>query len=565
MYSELRNERTEWEAEWRDISDYLLPGRGIYQTYSKPRKRKLTSTNVINSVAEDALYVLTSGMHGGLTSPSRPWFDLEWENLDLVGFEPLQAWLQDCSKRLHTELQRSNFYSIINSFYTEYVGFGNGSVYVGGDTYSDDIAFRFELLTAGEYAFSVGADGKPSVFMRTIFKTPRQIYEEFPNAASDYVYGLVSTNAPTADKTYITIVEAVMKVNDLDIASPGSVGAPYLRVVYEMNETGLDRTQGDTAPLEVSGYHEFPYPVARWNTIGSDVYGIGPGSRALPDIKRLQEMEKALLMATHKTINPPLNIHSRLRGKVNTLPGGKTYSKDPGESIHELYQVRFDYTGVSNSIERVENRIQRNFFNDIFLTGSRDPNATPYKAAEVYARDQEKMLRLGPVIERLQSEFYEPLIERCFNIMLRKEKFQPLPPDLAKMAGNFKISLVSPLATAQRSVALQGINSFMAFLGQAAQFNQEILDNVDPDFAAREYANITGVDLGVLRPAEVVQQIRVQRAQQMAQERARQQQMEEAQLGSELKLEAAQAQKTQAEAGQLMIEGQQSAIESGLM
>jgi len=558
-------ERAEWEAEWRDISDYLLPGRGIFQLYANPRKRKLTSPNVINTVAEDALYVLTSGMHGGLTSPSRPWFNLEWTDKNISMFEPLKAWLQDCTKRLHTELQRSNFYAMINSFYIEYAGFGNGSTYVGGDTYTDDVAFRFALLTAGEYVFSLGADGKPAVFMRTIFKTPRQLVEEFPDTVSQYYFDLVARNDASVDKSCVTILEAVMKVGALDLKAPGDVGIPYIRVVYEMNMSESRDASVSDAPLDISGYHEFPYPVARWNTIGSDVYGIGPGSRALPDIKRLQEMEKSFLMATHKSINPPLSVSSRLRGGVNTLPGGRTYSNNPTEAVKELYQIRFDYNGVNAATERVEARIQRNFFNDIFLTGSRDPNATPYKATEVNVREQEKMLRMGPVIERLQSEFFVPMIDRCFNIMLRKEKFAPLPPDLAQMAGEYKISLVSPLATAQRAVALQGINSFMAFIGQAAQFNQEILDNVDPDYAAREYANITGVDLGVLRPQEAVQRIRQQRMEAMAREQAKQDQIQQAMLSSQLNAEQAETQKTQAEAGQLMIESQQSALEAGVM
>ena len=71
-YEAAKNERSDWEQEWRDVSDYLLPGRGVYQLYTRPRKRALTSKKVINTVAEDALYVLTSGMHGALTSPALP-------------------------------------------------------------------------------------------------------------------------------------------------------------------------------------------------------------------------------------------------------------------------------------------------------------------------------------------------------------------------------------------------------------------------------------------------------------------------------------------------------------
>jgi len=228
-------------------------------------------------------------------------------------------------------------------------------------------------------------------------------------------------------------------------------------------------------------------------------------------------------------------------------------------------QVRFDFAGVSAAIERVEQRIQRNFFNDIFLTASRDPNASPLKATQVNVQEQEKMLRLGPVIERLQHEFLQPVLERCFNIMLRKEKFQELPPELAEMAGDYKITMVSPLATAQRGVALNGINSFMGFIGQAAQFDQTILDNINVDAAAREFADITGVHLGVLRPEEEVAGLRKQRAEAQAAQQKAAMQAEVAQMQSGLGNQDANSRLTSAQAGQVNMETQQMAEDMGMM
>ena len=148
--------------------------------------------------------------------------------------------------------------------------------------------------------------------------------------------------------------------------------------------------------------------------------------------------------------------------------------------------------------------------------------------------------------------------------MLRKGLLPELPPELQDMAGEYNISLVSPLATAQRSVALQGINSFMAFLGQAAQFDQSILDNINPDEAAREHANISGVHYGVLRTAEEVQQIRTQRAQAQAAEKQKQEQMAMMGMKSQLDKEQAETQKIQSEAGVNLIEGQEAATQLGM-
>lgn len=554
---ELRDERAEWEAEWRQINENLLPGRGIFQTYSAPRKRKLTNANIINSIAEDSLYILTANMHGRLTSPTMPWFTLKWADESLNGVDPLVEWLQNSETLLHAALHESNFYSMINSFYTEYAGFGTGCIYIGEDTESDYVPFRFELLTAGEYSFAMDMHETPNPFARTIFMSQRKLVEHFPETASEEVRRNVSENREGIDKIDVTVLEYIIKSDFKD--------KKYTRVFYEVKAPHKTTREHDQKPLSIDGFYEMPYPVARWSTIGSDTYGIGPGSRALPDIKRLQEMEKSFLMATHKAINPPLNAPARLKGKVSTLPGGVNYYANPNEKVGSVYDRNlFDYQGVSAAVERVEQRIQRNFYNDVFLTAARDPNASPLKATQVIAQDQEKLFRLGPVVERLQFEFFIPTINRCFNIMKRKEMFPELPPELEDLAGDFEVELISPLAIAQKSVKSQGTDAFMAFLASAAQFSPEILDNVDPDKAAVQRAEIEGVDLGILRTRDEVARIRRERQEARQEAQRREQQAQAAQVGSETELKQAQATKTRAEAGLTLVESQEVAGQAGL-
>lgn len=552
-YESAKQERSDWEAEWKDISTFLLPGRGMYGD-TKPTKRKLYSASIINSLATDALNVLVSGLHGGLTSPALPWFRLEWADPRISDIEPLKAWLQTANERMHAALQLSNFYSVIASFYEEYCGFGTACLYVGEDTDSDVIPARWELLTAGEYAYSLGPTGKLNSFFRRVFKSPQQLVDLYGDKVSSTVKKYIDDKLPDKDSPFVLVLEMLVYEPYMD--------KPITRYVYELN---TNKSTQKSAYLEKAGFYEFPYYVARWSTIGSDIYGIGPGSRALPDIKRLQEMEAAFLMAVHKTVDPPIAAPSYMRGKLRTLPGAENFYRNPNEVIKELYQVRFDLQGVTAATERVEQRIRVNFYNDIFLTTARDPNATPYKAAEVAAREQEKMLRLGPVIERLQHELFQPMIERMFNIMLRKEMFDLLDPQLAEMAGEYNIALISPLAAAQRGVALQGINSFLAFIGGAAQFNQEVLDNVNVDEATRVYADITGVNIGVLRPMEEVQAMREARQQAMEEARAKEEALMAAQAMGQTGMHAATAAKTQAEAGQILTETQQTARQAGML
>jgi len=558
IYQELRNERSEWDADARQVSEYVLPGRGIFQTYSKPRKRKLTNApRVINTIAEDSLYILAAGIHGRLTSPAMPWFRIRWPSLELNQIEMIVAWLQESTKILHDGLHASNFYSVIDSFYVEHAGFGTGSIFVGDDTDDDSIPFRFELLTFGEYALAIGADGLPSVYCRTIFLSKRQLADRFPDTISKEVKQEVDSNSAGIDKTDLAVLEFISKDDSFQDKS-------YVRYMYEVTGHSKNDMTLNQEPLQIDGFYEFPYPTARWGTIGSDTYGIGPGSRAVPDSKRLQEMDKALLMATHKTINPPLNAPAKMKGKLNTLPGGFNYYSNPAETVNELYQVRFDYSGVGAVIERVEQRIQRNFYNDVFITASRDPNASPLRTGQVNAMKQEELFRLGPVTQRLNSEMFQPMIRRCFNIMHRKGMFPLLDPQFEELIKDIEIILVSPMATAQNQVKSQGVDAFMAFVAQTAQFEPAVMDNINIDEAARNRAEIEGVDYGVLRTEDEVKEIRQARAKQQAQQRQAEQQAAQAEQGVGIQNTDASTQKTLAETGQILAETQQTSRESGV-
>lgn len=559
VHRELLNERIEWEQEWRRISEFLLPGRGIYQVTNRPTKRQLVSPKVVNGMATDALAVLVSGLHTRLTSPSTPWFSLAWSNPRIAAIEPLTAWLQQATHAVHSALQDSNFYSVISPFYMELAGFGTACMYIGEDTYDIEQAFRFELLTAGEYSFSMGVDGLPDVFCRTIFMTPAQVVDKFGGRADKAWRQMVNEDGQEAHTVQVTLLEIVYKESFLDKA--------WTRLIFDTTQhrggtmTPQSYTDVDESPLQRDGFYEFPYPLARWEVIGSDTYGLGPGSRTLPDIRRLQEVEKAFLMAVHKAIDPPVSAPARMRGKLTTLPGGINYYATPQEQVVPLYNVPVDFNSTGAAFERIESRIKTAFYNDLFLTAVRDPNASPLRTGQVMAMKQEELARMGPIVERMQYEFLSPLINRCFQILLRRGYFEPMDPQLAAMAaaaggGTIAISLISPMATAQRAASLDGVNAFLAFTAQAAQFDQSVLDNIDVDSAVRLYGNLSGVDLGILRPQEQVMQIREARAQEQRRQQALAEQAAIAQAQGQVSRDQAGANLAQAQAAQVMAETQ---------
>lgn len=543
-------ERNEWDAEAKKISSFIIPGRGIFNNLTRPAKRKLTSPKVVNAVAKDAMRVLTSGLQGGLTSPARPWFKLNFSNPNFATHPILSAWLYQCEKTMYSELASTNFYPSVHTFYTEYCGFGTASMYVG----EDGDPFRFELPTFGEYCIGLDSKGRVDRFYRVVFKTGRMLWDDYGESKRGNVLPPAFYNEgqrKSLYNTWYTCLEATTKRKFQD--------KPYTRVIYLLGEGDASRgvspattKNSDKEPLEISGFYEFPWPTGRFDVIGSDVYGIGPAAEALPDVMRLQEMEKSASMAVHKSASPPLFVPAHLKGKIKTLPGGMNYSRNTmNEKVTTLYDTRFDYPGVVGFIDRTVMRIRQAFFNDVFLTASRDPNASPLKATQVHAQELEKMLRLGPMIERLHFEFFTPLIERCWGILMRKGKFPALPPELQMMVegAGFEIKMVSVLAQAQKAIGVQAISSFVSFVGGVASVDPKALDNINTDSTIREFADITGVPSVIMNQPEQVQAIRQNRAQVQAAKEAEQKQMMQAAAQEQILTNRANVAKTMSEAG----------------
>ena len=553
-YLTLKAERAEWEAEWRDISDYLLPGRGIYSTLSTPQKRKLTSPKTINTVGRDALRVLTSGVQGGLIPSSRPWLELAWKDksLNKIGF--FKDWIYEAQQVLATDFQDTNFYPTNSSAITEVAGFGTMAVFVDSD--AGDKPFQFILLTAGEYVFSVDYLGRPDKFYRMVFMTPRNLIERFGKGrVSLSTRQIVENNSSIQDKKFIAVLECVLPIKYQD--------KPIKRMFWEVGSAGVgeaamvqyaNTNSAIQGPLQVSGFYEFPVAIGRWETIGQDQYGLGPGSEALPEIKRLQEMEKASRMAVHKDVDPPLSAPSYMKGKLVSLPGSKNYYRNPQDKISPLYARAFNYQGIDNKIERVEMGIKLKFFNDIFLTASRDPNASPMKAAEVQVKEGEKLLRLGSVVERLIPEFFNPMITRCFNINLRNGRFPEIPDEYKDMISPFSITFTSPLAQAQKLIASKSIEQTLAFVGQAASMLPEVMDKIDTDVAIDEYADAHGTTRRIFNSEEKVAKIRQDRAKAQQAQQQKAEKMQEAEMGAKTGPAEAGMAKTRAETGQIMTE-----------
>ena len=107
LRAQLLNERTTFDAHWRELGEYLRPRRTRFWTADRNKGDK-RNQNIIDSTPVFASRTLQSGLHAGLTSPSRPWMKLTTPDPDLAEHAPVKAWLHLVTRRMLDVFLRSN-------------------------------------------------------------------------------------------------------------------------------------------------------------------------------------------------------------------------------------------------------------------------------------------------------------------------------------------------------------------------------------------------------------------------------------------------------------------------
>jgi len=496
-WGQLKTERASWWAHWQELTTYILPRNGRYfrQDRDKGWRRH---NNIYDNTGTRALRTLGAGMMAGATSPARPWFRLGTADPDLNSYQPVKLWLDDVTKRMQTVFQRSNTYRSLHGMYEELGCFGTASSIILPDHMN---VVHHYPVTTGEYCIAQDYQGRVCTMYREFEKTVGEIVKEFGyKNCSNTVQSMY--NNGNLDK-WIPIIHAIEPRADRDIRKKDSLNMPWASYYFEVG--------GDPNKfLRQGGFKQFPAVVPRWSVTGGDIYGNSPGMEVLGDIKQLQHEQLRKAQAIDYQTKPPLQAPTSMKNRdVEMLPGGVTFYDGQTAGIKTAFEVNLDLNALLMDIQDVRERVRGGFYADLFLMLA---NATDTRmtATEVAERHEEKLLMLGPVLERLHNELLDPLIDITFTRMLEAGIIPPAPPELQGM--DLNVDFISMLAQAQRAIGVNGIDRFVGNLGQVASFKPDVLDKFNSDEWVDSYSDMLGVDPKLIVASDQVAIIRDSRA-----------------------------------------------------
>lgn len=484
----MKSEQQNFVPHWRELSDYHLAHRGRFLVSDRNKGHK-RNTKQLNNTSRLAGRTLASGMMAGITSPARPWFRLSLPDPSAMEFGPVKDWLMIVERIMREIFNRSNLYNSLHAVYHELGVFGTASMAVFEDF---DNVIRCKPYTVGSYVLALNGKDNVDTWAREYQLTVGQLVKQFGKEnVSISTRNLWDTGST---ESWVDVVHMVEPNDDRDNMSPMAKDKAWRSVYYE-------KAAREEKFLRESGFDEFPIMAPRWEVTGEDIYAAScPGMDALGDVKGLQISERKKYEAIDKHVDPAYQAPTSLRNTIDaggTAPGEITYVDDPtGRGLRPVYEVNPNVQSMLGDIEKTELRISRTFYEDLFLMLA-NSNRAQITAREVAERHEEKLLMLGPVLERLHGELLDPLIDRTFSIALRAGIIPPPPEEL--QGKELKVEYISVLAQAQRLVAVGGIEQLAGFVGQLSAIWPEARHKLRPDQSIEDYANALGTSPDLVR------------------------------------------------------------------
>lgn len=496
----LRTDRYPWWHVWRELAEYYIPKRYIWLS-SKNEQRRYVGKNgtILDGTGTKAGRVLAAGMMNGITSPSRPWFKLRVPGYEDEADHDARMWLDEVERRMLQIMAESNFYNSLALTYIDLVFFGSAAQLIYED---EESVIRCYNNALGEYYLGQDDRYVVNIFCREFSLKVHQVVSR---------WGIENVSETTANNFKMGGAHRLHDVDLVHMIEPNL--GPYYPVPkkFKFREVYYEANGPKDIALAARGYNEFPGIFPRWELTANDAYGTCPAMDALGDVIQLQHETKRKGQSLDYMVRPPMLLDIQLQHRPTAfMPGGHTFVSGTSQmgGAKPAYQVAPPLGELSADIRDVQLRIREFFHNDLFQMISQ--LETVRTATEIDARREEKLVQLGPVLERFENEALDPAIKRIFAIMDRMGLLPEAPQSL--QGADLEIQYVSILASAQTAVGVIPTERLLQLIGNLSQVFPEaaLLPNVEE--LLRDYARDIGVKAKGIKSRDMMEQERQAKA-----------------------------------------------------
>jgi hypothetical protein len=504
--SQLENDRTTYDAHCKEVAERVLPRQDEFLQKRTVEGDK-RSEKIFDSTAPLALDRAASAIDSLITPATQMYHKLEPQDEEMSDDREVRLYLEEVNKLLFKVRYRpaANFSAQAHECYVTQMAFGTMGLFV------DDllgIGVRYKSVALSDLYISENHAGIVDYWHRKIRMTARAAVQK---------WGM--------DKLPESIKKALeknpfQKFDFLHCVRPNDNQKAGAKDFRGMDFSSYYVSYEGKVLLSEGGYRTAPYAVARHVTSPNETYGRSPAMMVLADIKMLNEMEKTIIRAAHKIVDPPLLAYGDgILSSFNTRPSAINYGgvDDQGRQLVVPMKTGSNLPIALDMTEQKRKVINDAFFITLFQVLVQNPQMT---ATEALIRAQEKGQLLAPTVGRTQSEFLGPIINRELDILSAAGSLPLMPEKLQKAGGGLKAIYTSPLARLRRAEDGVAILRTLEQLAPIAQIRPEVYDRFDPDIILDELAQINGMPERTMISMEKMVQLREERKQASQQQAA---------------------------------------------
>lgn len=500
QHARLVQVRQSYEPVWQQIDERINPtgvqfGRSVGDT-SKGRQH---NEKVFDATPGLALDRFKAAIHSLVTPRNQQWHGLATADEDLSEDPEVMRYLQDVTNRLFGARYRANFDSEVQGCYGGGGKYGSFAMFVG-ERPGQGLYYRGVPIE--QCYFAENEYGTIDLFHRDWFWTARQAYARW----GDKLPSVIEDAAERRPDQQFRFLHVVKPRTDADVGRLDHKGMAFVSYYIHVDTRTV---------VEEGGFRTFPYAVGRYDLVAGDTYGRSPCMTILPDVKMLNEMNKATIQAAQLALLPPmLAQRDGVLDALRLTPGAVNYG-GVDEQGRALVQPLNMGANLPIGIEMMDQK--RGVINDallqtLFQILVDKPNIT---ATEAMLRAQEKGQLIGPTGSRIESEFLSPMVARELDLLAAAGQLPEMPAKLAERGGAYELKFDSPLSRmreADGGVAILRTFEQLAPLAQVA--GPSVFKRFNIDASAKELARLNGMPAKLLYTDEEMEQIDAQQAEQ---------------------------------------------------
>jgi len=487
-------DRSNFSARWQDCADYGMPGNNQITNKHAPGAKRV---DTFQTVGENCIIQLAAGLYSYMFPTDSKAFALKINNEKFAENEDVKQWLHNVTDILHLHMIQSNFREAFFELLKSLGLFGTGCFQCEKGLKGQ--VLNFINFYMGEIYIDVDSRWNIDTVFRQFEYTARQAEQEFGREnLGEKVSIALDDPKKINDKFKFIYATYPRKGADGKNKDP-------LTMDYEVKYVSED----DKKIVKESGTPELSMQVSRFDRDATEKYGRSPMMKMLSDIQMLSEMKMVRIKAWEKMCDPPIVLPDD--GSIwplATQPGGVIHKATGGDDPF-WFEFKGDLNKLNEAIDQTTKDIKDGFFISLFELPEQGVQMT---ATEVIQRAEQKMRTLTPIIGRLQSEYFNPMIHRMIRILGEAGVLPVMPEEL--MEAEYSIEYLGRLALALKSLESQGFIMTMDQLKVAfGELDRtEYLDNFDIDKASRNLARNNGVPATWLKNEDTV---KAEREQQM--------------------------------------------------